>query len=288
MAQERLHDLARACREGKLEVEEVFQRIACEVYRDPLRYGFDCEDDAAEALIRYKERIKSFVFRYTDRGVPFEAYLSTSLRFLARSIRREGRRRREKELVCERSEGWDAELRRDSWSSQPFFLEACLDLPWVKEGRKPRGGEWAAFRTRLIFLYLKCAWDINEAITARVALAAEVPPDWLSAAAAQSLRSLEAERSRFERLCIRRDKAWGRICLLEARHRAELEPRVQGEIALSLRKERERLGRVRRELKAFKPTVSNAVVARILGVPKGTVDSGLYYLRKRAPLTSDL
>lgn len=288
MAKERLHDLARACKEGRLDVEEVYQRIACEVYRDPLRFGFDCDDDAAEALIRYKERIKSFVVRYTDKGVPFEAYLSTSLRFLARSIRREGRRKREKELVCERSEGWDAELRRDSWAAQPLLLEACMDFPWAREGRKPRGGEVEAFRTRLIFLYLKCAWDVDEDVTEKVAQAVDVPPDWLSAAAAQSLRSLEAERSRFERLCCRRDRAWGRICLLEGRQRLELDPFIRADLAQSLRKERERLGRVRREIKAFRPTVSNAVVARILGVPKGTVDSGLFYLRKRIPEAVDL
>ena len=283
MGKERLHDMARACKEGRIDAEEVYQRIACEVYGDPLRYGFDCEDDAAEALIRYKERIKSFPCRYVDRGVPFEAYLSTSLRFLARSIRREGRRKREREVVCERNEGWDAEFRRDSWAVRPFLIEACLDFPWAKEGRKPRGGELVAFRTRIIFLFLKCAWDVNEEVTEKVAQAAQVPVDWLSATAAQSLRSLEAERARFERLCTRRDRSWGRICLLEGRQRTEVDPLAREELDLSIRKEKERLGRVRRELKAFRPTVSNAVVARILGVPKGTVDSGLYYLRKRSP-----
>ncbi len=288
MANERLHDLVRACRDGFLEAEDVYQRIACEVYRNPLRYGFDGEDDAAEALIRYKARIKNFVLRYTDQGVPFEAYLATSLRFLARSIRREGRRKREKELVCERSEGWAAESRRYAGSAQPFLLEACLDLPWAKEGRRPRGGEEEAFRTRLVFLYLKCAWDVDEEVTEKVAQAAEVPQDWLSAAAAQSLRSLEAERCRFERLCARRDRSWGRICLLEGRQRLELDPQARSDLVRSIRREQERLGRVRRELKAFRPTVSNAVVARILGVPKGTVDSGLYYLRRRLVEPVDL
>jgi hypothetical protein len=49
----------------------------------------------------------------------------------------------------------------------------------------------------------------------------------------------------------------------------------------SLERERRRFGRALEELGDMRLIVPNSVVARILGVPKGTVDSGLYYLRRR-------
>jgi hypothetical protein len=49
----------------------------------------------------------------------------------------------------------------------------------------------------------------------------------------------------------------------------------------ALEREWGRYSRVKADLASLKTIVSNSLVARILGVPKGTVDSGLYYLRRR-------
>jgi hypothetical protein len=47
-----------------------------------------------------------------------------------------------------------------------------------------------------------------------------------------------------------------------------------------LERERARCAKAKEELGCLRIVVPNSVVARILGIPKGTVDSGLYYLRK--------
>jgi hypothetical protein len=80
----------------------------------------------------------------------------------------------------------------------------------------------------------------------------------------------------------RRNGSWCRLRFLETRLREELEQPRREKLSSALERERIRFERARSELRSFRPVVPNAVVARILGVPKGTVDSGLYYLKKRA------
>jgi len=285
MADLRLHDLVMAYKAGKIDGESVFERIATEVYASPSRFGFDGEDDAADALCRFRRRIRSLPDRYQDMGAPFEAFLVTSLRFLARTMRRERKREREREYVCEVCEGWKAEAMTADFGDSHEALPGPLPEPPPSSGRnEPTSLELAAFRTRLVFLYLKCAWEADDEKTRRIAVATGVPEDWLAAALAQALRALEAERCRHERLSRRRDRAWSRVCLLENRLRAEVEEEKRSRLQDSLARERRCLESAWRELRAFRPTVPNSIVARILGIPKGTVDSGLYYLKRREPV----
>lgn len=285
MEERRLHDLVMAYKAGLAERETIFERVASEIYANPSRFGFDGEDDAAEALCRYRRRIRLLPDRYQDMGAPFEAFLVASLRFLARTMRRERRREREREYVCEVSEGWKAEASVSEGVELQGVLPGPLPAPPPSSGRaNPTYLELAAFRSRLVFLYLKCAWEADDEKTRRIAEATGVPEDWLAAALAQALRALEAERGRYERLSLKRDRAWSRICLLENRLRTEIEEEKRSRLRNSLGRERRCLESARRELHAFRPTVPNSVVARILGIPKGTVDSGLYYLKRREPV----
>jgi hypothetical protein len=282
MAEESLNSLVSAYKKSGVGRDLILGRIAGKLYREPRRFGFEGEDDASEALYRYRRRILGLADRYVDLGPPFEVYLFSSLRFLARTVRRERKQAREREIVCERSERWDIESRGPS--SVP--LRPGGDGPEIEGfSRSPVGGlsgpEAAALKKRIVFLYLKCAWEASDAATDKIAQAAGVPADWLAAASAQSLRFLEPERRRFEGLEARRDRSWARLCLLEERLHDEPEPSRRALLESAVRAERGRFDRACVELKAFRPIVPNSVVARILGVPKGTVDSGLYYLRMR-------
>jgi len=141
--------------------------------------------------------------------------------------------------------------------------------------------EQAAYSSRLVYLAVKCAWEIDEVGVAQVAASAGVQREWLSAAVEQARRSLEPERSRVERLILRRNASWCRRRLLEGKLERETDLFRQSRLSTALERERIRSAKIKNELANFRTIVPNSVVARILGVPKGTVDSGLYYLRKR-------
>lgn len=289
MQESMLHELVRQYQAGGVSRGLIMERIAERIYASPRRFGFDDEDAAAEALDKYGRRIAALIDRFEDRGVAFDAYVASSLRFLARTIRRERRRAAEKEQVCERVEAGFPFAFHDI-EEHSFLLDEADEedgtryhpLPPVATKRTLHKAELSAFADRLVFLALKCAWDIDDTLARKVAIASGVEIEWLEAALTQARRALETERCRYERLEARRNRSWCRLRLLEARLGLEPEGAQRRSILAAITREKGCLGRARAELAAFRPIVPNSVVARILGVPKGTVDSGLYYLKKRS------
>jgi hypothetical protein len=297
MADTTLHDLVLSYRASGKGRESIMERVAALIYSAHGKFGFDDEDDAANALMKYRARIAKLVDRFEDRGVPFDAYLASSLRYLAKTVRRERRHASDRELVCERSipvgddEGGVSEAVSAALEAKDGVLAAGDEgelRPAPRRRARARGGsvrcgalEMAAYSSRLVYLAIKCAWEIDEEEVARVAASAGVEREWLSAAVEQARRSLENERSRVECLVERRNASWCRQRLLEKRLADETEPYRRARLSSALARERARCVKATEELGSLRTVVPNSVVARILGVPKGTVDSGLYYLRKR-------
>jgi hypothetical protein len=272
------------------------ERVAILVYREHQRYGFDNEDDAAEALIKYQGRLSKLVDRYEDRGLSFDTYLVSSLRYLARTVRRDRRLKTDRELVCERlaalSYGEDegssfVEKSGPVFGSRPPSRPEPVGRRMPKRRPRARGGSLpkpviakAAYSSRLVFLAIKCAWEMDEESIGRVAASSGVDPSWLGAAIEQARRSLVSESERADHLMQRRNASWCRLRLLEARLAEETDKVRHTRLEFSLTREKARYEKVLAELSLFRIIVPNSVVARIVGVPKGTVDSGLYYLRK--------
>lgn len=287
MPEPQLNDLIIAYRASGEGRDLIMERVAALVYGKYRKYGFDDEDDAADALLRYRGRIVKFVDRFEDRGLPFDACLAANLRFLARSVRRDRRRDNERESVCERAvfseqEGDEAEPELQLPPRAECDRAPAKRRPRARGGRIPRcPAEAAAYSSRLVFLAIKCAWEIEDEGIARVAASAGVGSDWLAAAVEQARRSLQSEHARVERLTQRRNASWTRIRLLEGRIAGEMDPYRRAQTAAAKEREEARYARVKEELGMLRTIVPNSVVARILGIPKGTVDSGLYYLRKR-------
>ena len=279
MTKASLNDLVLEYRKGRGDVGDIVLRVAAEVYREPRRFGFDDEDAAADAMLKYRHRIVAFIDRFQDRGIAFDAYLGTCLRFLAKTVRRDRRFHAERDIVCERA---DLPVEEKSWSGEPGESSSSGPTSPARTRRfRVAGSTYEATASRLVFLLIKCVWEADDADVKRVAEAAGVDPAWLGAAAAQARRALNSEFARFERMRSRRNTAWCRINLLESRLREEQETSKRRELKAKLDRERAHLNRALKDIKKFKPLVPNSIVARILGVPKGTVDSGIYYLRKR-------
>ncbi len=295
MPESTLNDLMVAYRFSGEGRDLIMEKVAALVYDKHRRFGFDDEDDAANALLKFRVRIVKLIERFEYRGVPFDAYLAANLRYLARTARRERRRTKERESVCERAafeetgatgaEAFDA----SSFGASDMVLAARpRERPASKRRPRARGGliprcpsEAAAYSSRLVFLAVKCAWEMDEEGISRVAASAGVGRDWLAAAIEQARRSLVGECSRIERLSQRRNASWTRLRLLESRLADETDPYRRERLEAAKGREECRYANAKGELGCLRTIVPNSVVARILGVPKGTVDSGLYYLRKR-------
>jgi hypothetical protein len=95
---------------------------------------------------------------------------------------------------------------------------------------------------------------------------------------------MEGERQRFAGLSESRNAAWARIYNLEAQMRHECDPSSLQKMSGKLEREKVRFSGASSRIARFKTTVPNSVIAGILGVPKGTIDSSLYYMKLRSIL----
>ncbi len=270
--------------------QSIVDFISGEVYCNPERYGFDSSDDAADALLRYRNRIDGLVDKYLQCGHPFDRFIETGLLYMAKSIRRENRKTAEREFVCECPDLW-----RHEGVSIPDFsgpgsgkrgMDSLKDDGLVPSSRDILAAAGPGGR-RLIYLFLKCAFQTTDGNLENVALRANVPVSWLSGIVSVVRLRMEGERLRFGAISESRNAAWTRIYNLEARMQRECEPGPRQKLSVKLGKEKARFAGATSRISHFKTTVPNSVVAEILGVPKGTIDSSLYYLKRHSSLPAD-
>lgn len=249
--------------------------IAPYVLRYPRRrFGWD-EDACGEFYLFVHPRLVRALGRFRDQGKPFEAYLASVLHWQARSFARR--------------------LRRDeqAWALGPRLAAACggatgegadaeaiASPPLVSPGGAAADLR-AADRRHLLFLVLKCCRRLGPGGIAAAAAATGVDPVRLAALVERLQASLEPAERRLEMLRERRNRAFSEARRLEA----DLERLPDAEAADRLR---HRLEAARRRMRAAMARMSrvrrdptNREVARVLGVPKGTVDCGLFLLKRR-------
>lgn len=262
--------------------------IAARLYGNPSNYGFSCDDDASEAIHRYWSKILRVAAAGTEES---GTYLDSCLRWIAKSIRRKRRRREEQDRAGFKSEEWNLLDAASPWVAEPS----------VQYSSSLYGGAWKdsslsliparqflcsmdAVSKRILFLFLKCVFETDEDDTLRVSRRIGVPYPWLCARADDARSRLESETARLERLKTSSNTVWLRLRLLENEHAAELEPERRRLLETRIARDRARFARLRGRMRARRIVVPNVAIASLLGVPKGTVDSGLYYLKAKESL----
>ena len=264
--------------EGK---EAFFAQLAKILYAEPGRFGFDDVDQAADTLSYHRERVISLLDRYEDRGSSFEHYVASSLRFFAKSYRRDTKRLLERDMACERALRFSDDEECEWEGRHEAMIETVVDRASGRAtGLSPRRHRKTR-DSRLLCLLMKCAWEAGDVETRLAAELTGVSEAWLSMALAQARRFLEIERCRFEKLTARRNRAWSALRINEARLAEESNEVLREGLVHGIARSRKEYESALAELKNFRPLVPNSVIARLLKLPKGSVDSGIHYLKKQ-------
>jgi hypothetical protein len=237
------------------------------------------EDDVSEFFCYFYPKIPDLIDRFVYSGKPFESYLIAHVKWNLRgfSVKLKKRRWRE-ELYC-REEMWEIH------ENDPSYFPAPPRPPkWIYEeyddGSSAVSSVW---KQRLLFLCLRECEQLNNRLLERIAVMIDMPRDRLLDHIEQARAELEKGRCRIRTLTESRNQCYMRLQLLEhelcrsddTARRTFLLERIDQEREM-LRVRNERISRVR-----IRP--SNRAIARILRVPKGSVDSGLHYLFYRLP-----
>lgn len=254
--------------------------LAPRVLRYP-RHRFGWDDDAcSEFYAWFHPRLMRVLGRFRDQGRPFEAYLVSVLHWQARSFARR--------------------IRRDeqAWTMGPRLVAASTP----DDGVEPAGDREArprrpptprtphldaADRRGLLFLVLKCSRRLDTPALAAAASATGVAPRRLARLVERLRMGLEPCERRLETLRLRRNGAFCRARILEATLARATDPSEVPELRRRLEAANRSLAAAVRRMARVRRDPTNREVAGALGVPKGTVDCGLFLLKRRLATVYD-
>jgi DNA-directed RNA polymerase specialized sigma24 family protein len=255
-------------------LDEIVRDIAPRVYQFPRRtMGWD-EDACGDFYVFVHPRMLRLLGKFRDLGKPFESYLWAVLGWQLRNFARERRQRERAWSVSLRMEEGDSDALAD-----PEGVPADPLLSFAP--RMARVIRSDADRRNFLFLLLKCSRSIDPATAAPLAALAGIPVGHLldTVAALKDMRGSRERRQ--EAFRCRRNRAFTKVRLLETELKIEADPARLQDVREGLRKAQRRMESAARKMARVGLSPTNREIAAVLGVPKGTVDSGLYWLKRK-------
>ena len=238
-----------------------------------MRRGGHEEDDAGEFYLYFVTKLKRLVLKYRDRGVPFDHYLNSTLRWNLRSYYRCRR---------QRQRSWRLSASPHLWGDAPCDepRDGCSEPASDLLPDLERLGDHPVYRRRLLFLFLRGARLARWRDIEGFARLTGYDVLWLEQRVKALKERLQPKEERLRLLRDRRNRAFTRCLALESDLGREVVPGERARL-------RRRIGRLRRimaetmdEMSRVPLAPTHRAIAEELGVPKGTVDTGLRWMRR--------
>jgi hypothetical protein len=253
---------------GKKELEE---RIFTYVLENGERFNLRNweQEEVIDFLCGIYPRISQSIDRYNYTGASFDAYIGTMIRWSAK----ERRIRDKSHQLIEESywNSWAVEM--DAYEQEVEYFEEEEPKEPFKPISNPR---------QALVLLLKSYNYVSDNFIARAAPAIGIPKETL-ARMVDNIRQRRLTRDEEGRVMRERVQRQYYRCLAFEKRLEAAAPSSAAYIKLQQRLEnaRRHLSSMRKRLKHFRADASNRLVAEVLGVPKGTVDSNLSAVKTR-------
>ena len=275
---ETLNSLVAYYQNTGLGLAEIVKRLSLRIYNYPLGKFQASEDDCGEFYLFFYPRLLRILGKFQDRGKPFEWYFNSVLRWHYK-------------VYCSRK-------RRDQirWAAAREVLfwelpESGLPVPSpaMDRDRYERiipldrfgGARENTCRKRILFLALKNARHLDDSAVGWISGLTGIGEDHLIGMAERLRANLYKRELRLHELYRRQNRIFTKIFLLQRNLLWEVDPEIKSELAFSLCELRTALRSVQRKIRRVRLHPSNREIADLLQVPKGTIDTSLYWLRRQ-------
>lgn len=250
--------------------EEILRDLSPGIYSYPRRlYGWQ-DDDLGQFYLFFLPRLKSLLQRFRDHGKPFEHYLNSALFWNLRSYFRLRKKLNSEWSASAWPELWDCEEEEDRGLPSP--------LP---ETRQVSRIENDTLRRRFLFLVLRQAGRLNDRQLETAARMAGVQLPWLRKKVRFLMGEVRQRAARFEKLRQRRNRAFYRCRCLEEELSREWEGKKRQQLVRNISRLRRIMRTTMLEMSKVPLSPSHRSIAEALNVPKGTVDTGLRWIKMR-------
>ena len=286
------------------------------------------EDVPGDFYLYCYDKLEQIIDRFEDRGIPFEHYCNSVLRWHLRSYFRDRKHLDQRWRVALYNLAWDS---RESIAAWQRSFDPASAAPHAQPPRPPvaAGPESPArvpalrladppgtfgavatpatpatarrqlatpprrrrvrtrrfrlpkdpFQRRMLYVLLKTADLLDDREFAALVDATGCHPDSLHRLFSRLERLREPAYRRRQMLRDRRNRAFAALHLCVVRARKEPEPGPRGRLLRCAARYRRTVAVAQFELSRVRIAPSNRHIATVLGIPKGTVDTGLHRLQ---------
>lgn len=269
-----VYQSCRGCECENLLKQSLMDELSLHVYSYPGRKHSLSEEDWSNFLLGFHGKLQDILINFHYRGPSFWGYLNKVLEWQLLSYYRDAAKIRQAEWICERES-----IIEYDWS--PEQKEFCLQqkICYLLENTGFTDFRIDALRQRLLILVLKNVVFIS--VDEYFSVFPLLGP---SLREADELRSLLLEfmKRKFDRkkmLELKRCENYYKLTLTEKKRSEEINAETLCPLNEKIKLYQKRLKRLDRQINRIPLFPSNEEISELLCLPKGSVDSGLYYLK---------
>lgn len=227
------------------------------------------EDEAGDFFSLYYPRIMALIPQFRYRGRPFEVYLYVSIRWnIIRYCRKKMQKNLEQQMYRMTS-FWEVHQSEPPYSSDSSWKTPDQYPPLTKTTRK-----------RIIYLALRESEYLNNAMIEEIVAYLEIDRRWFMNCVTALKEKTSHRRQRLDRLRRYRNQDFYRSHLLQIRFEKCFDPDHREDLRKKILDLDRRLKNLNEKIKKAHLHPTNHEISEVLSVPKGTIDSGIFYLRK--------
>ncbi|MFW5747184.1 MAG: hypothetical protein ACOCX6_00150 [bacterium] len=241
------------------------------------------DDERNDFFCYFYPKIPTLFDRFVYSGTPFEGYMLVSARWQLKSFVYRARRREARDSHLELS-AWREECSPGYSLITPFATsgEAAAELQHVF-GIDPQTGaiQKKGSGRKILYVTMRGAMYVTDTMLSRVSQTVGCDLEWLYNCTQKLKRRMEKRNIRLESLKQRRNGLYLKILDLHRSIELAVDPDLRADLCGRLFSLQRHLRNALTEISHSTTEPSHKDIAEVLGIPKGSVDSGMHGLKHR-------
>ena len=267
-----------ACQEKGEGFSDLVRELSLLVYRFPkAKHGWS-EDDCSDFFCSFFNRIPGMIERFQYIGISFDTFFFTSIHWQMKTFLRKKQKHSAYDRVATESLYFMVQE-----APETYWPYDASDIPRPIRRKLEINDEGIitdrASCIRILCMSLRNCEFIDDRMIGQISRLCGCTTNWLSACITHLRDRMHTKRAICNKLQIRRNIVFMRICLLHDELNLDLGGYKSDQIFFEIELEKTQLREITEQINHYPLYPSHKEIGQVLGIPKGTVDSGLYYLK---------
>ena len=238
------------------------------------------EDERSDFFTQFFPRIPFLLDRFVYQGKSFEAYFNTTVRYAVKTFKLKQILKEKENTAYENSLFWyQLEEKEPSFLSYPPGPVPTEIKKLFKIGKDGIIHD-PAYQRRLLFLILKSAYFIEPSLIQSLAPLGGFDCPWLEELVETLKSRRRIQNARYLELINRKNQLLIKAIMAQERLTLTADPKEREHLTAFLDLSKCKIMHYTKEIRNIPQVPTNKEIAGLLSIPKGTVDSALFLIKK--------